>query len=107
MSKDYIFGGKTEDLILTIKNSGGPAHNVGIRLQPEHGNKISYELPTSIIPEMLAGGKETVKIPITADSNIMGTQETQLQIELLAENGTELARTKFRIRLIGPVPIER
>ncbi len=107
MSKDYIFAGKTEDLILTIKNSGGPAHNVKIRLQPESKNKISYELPTSIILEVLTGGKETIKIPITADSNIMGTQETQLQIELLGKNGTEFARTKFRIRLIGPVPIER
>ena len=107
LSERQLFAGRTADLTLIIKNSGGTARNVKIRLQPKSGNKVNYKLPESI-PHVPKNGEETIEIPITADSNISGTQEIELQIELLSENGTGLTTKKFPITIFGPVlPIER
>ena len=107
LSERQLFAGRTADLTLIIKNSGGTARNVKIRLQPKSGDKVNYKLPESI-PHVPKNGEETIEIPITADSNISGTQEIELQIELLSENGTGLTTKKFPITIFGPVlPIER
>lgn len=102
LSERHLLAGGTTDLILIIENKGGTARNVKIRLQPESGKQLKYELPGSI-PQVLRNGKETIEIPITADDNIMGTQEIELQIELLWEDGIKPATTKFPITLFGPV----
>ena len=102
LSERHLLAGGTADLTLIIKNRGGTARNVKIRLQPESGNQLKYELPGSI-PQVLKNGEETLEIPITADGNIMGTQEIELQIEVLWEDGIKPATTKFPITLFGPV----
>ena len=106
LSERQLFAGRTADLTLIIKNKGGIARNVKIRLQPKSGKQLKYELPEPI-PQVLKNGEKTIQIPITADGNIMGTQEIELQIELLWENGTKPATTKFPITIFGPVSIER
>lgn len=105
LSERQLFAGRTADLTLMIKNSGGTARNVKIRLQPKSGGKVNYKLPASI-PQVDKNGEETIEIPITADDNIAGTQKIELQIELLGENGMRLATTKLPITIFGPVPIK-
>ena len=101
LSKDYLLAGRTVELTLTIKNSGGAAHNVEIRLQPQSRVGLNYETPAPI-PEMLESSEETIEIPITADRNI-GNREESLKIELIGNNGTPLATTDLPLRILDTV----
>ena len=100
LSKRYLSAGKTADLTLTIKNNGGTARNVEIRLQPQSRVELNYELPAPI-PQVSENGKKEITIPITADRNV-GTREESLKIELFGQDGSLLAKTDFRFTILGP-----
>ncbi len=97
LSSAHLLAGKTIKLTLTIKNSGGTAHNVKIQLQPQSGDRINYELPAPI-PQVSENGEEKITIPIAADRNA-GTQEVSLTIKLLAQNGTRPVTQNLLLRI--------
>ncbi|MCY4569376.1 MAG: tetratricopeptide repeat protein [Candidatus Poribacteria bacterium] len=101
LSRDYLLGGQTVKLTLTIKNSGGTVHNVKIQLQPQSISGLNYETPAPI-PEILKSDEETIEIPIKADRNI-GNREESLKIELIGNNGTSLATTDILLRMLDTV----
>ena len=98
LSKRYLLAGRTENLTLIIKNSGGMAHNVKISLQPLSKAGLNYKLPAPI-PQVKENGEKRITIPITADRNI-GTREEPLKIELLGNNETPLATTNFLLKIL-------
>ena len=100
LNAPYLLAGKTETLILTIKNSGGTAHNIRISLQPENNAGLNYELPPPI-PIMGQNGEETIRIPITADRNIE-TRKESVKIKLSTDDGIELVPEPFDLQVLGP-----
>ena len=98
LSKRYLLVGRTENLTLTIKNTGGMVHNVKISLQPLSKVGLNYKLPAPI-PQVKENGEKRITIPITADSNV-GTREELLKIELFGQDGNSLAKTDFRFTIL-------
>ncbi len=98
LSNGHLSAGRTENLTLTIKNSGGMVHNVEIRLQPQSRVGLNYE-PPAPIPQVSENGEKRITIPITADSNV-GTREELLKIELFGQDGNSLAKTDFRFTIL-------
>ena len=101
LSRDYLLAGRTVNLTLIIKNSGGTAHNVKTQLQPQSRDGLNYEIPAPI-PEILKSNEKTIRIPITADRNI-GNREESLKIELIGNNGVSLATTEYPLRILDTV----
>lgn len=102
LNKKYLSPGKTANLVLTIKNNGGTARNVKIRLQPQSNvGGVSYELPEAI-PEVSKSNEEKIEISITADKNI-GNREEPLKIELIGNDGMPLATADCTLIILDPV----
>lgn len=99
LSAPYLLAGKTETLTLTIKNSGGTAHNIKISLEPKSKAGLNYELPASI-PIMGKNGEEKIKIHITVDKNI-GTRKESVKIELSTNDGIEPVTQTFDLQIFG------
>ncbi len=99
LSAPYLLAGKTETLILTIKNRGGTAQNIKIRLQPKDKTGLNYELPAPI-PIMGESGAERIKIPITGNKNIRTRKET-LKIELATDDRIEPVTYIFDLQIFG------
>lgn len=92
-------------LMLVISNKGGTVRNVELRIQ-------SFEPPSTaglrftnakLIPELSQNKIETIRIPITADKNIQGRDQT-LEIQLFGEDRTLLTTKNFSFKII-PTPI--
>jgi len=92
-------------LMLVISNKGGTVRNVELKIQ-------SFEPPSTaglrftnakLIPELGQNKIETIRIPITADKNIQGRDQT-LEIQLFGEDRTLLTTQNFSFKII-PAPI--
>ena len=97
LSAPYLFAGRTATLTLTIKNSGGTAHNIKISLEPKNKAGLNYELPP-LIPIMGESGQEKIEIHITADRNI-GTRKEPVTIRLSTEDGIEAVTKIFDLQI--------
>ncbi len=100
LSKRYLYAGRTADLELTIKNSGGMARNVEIRFQPQSSAGLNYERRTTIL-EIPKNKEKTIKIPISADNNIIPRKEF-LKIELSGNDGTIRVTKNLSFTIFGP-----
>ena len=85
----FLDAGETARLKFIIRNNGGTARNIQIRLEPLEprsiaGLRIEKSEP---IPKVSANSDETIRIPITADKNIQGRNQA-LQIQLLGKAGS-------------------
>ena len=102
LNKSHLSPGKTANLVLTIENNGGTARNVKIRLQPQpNAGGVNYELPKSI-PEVSKSNEKKIEIPISVDRNVE-TREEFLKIELIGNDGENLADTNFSFKIFSPV----
>ena len=99
LSVPYLFAGKTAILTLTVKNSGGTAHNVKINLEPKNKAGLNYEHPAPI-PIMGESGEEKIKIRITTDKDIRTRKET-VKIELSTDDGIEPVTKNFDLQIFG------
>ena len=99
LSARYLLAGRTETLTLTIKNSGGTAHNVRISLELKNKAGLNYELPVPI-PLMGESGEDKIKIAITADMNIE-TRKEPVKIELSTDDGIEPVTKTFDLQIFG------
>lgn len=99
LSAPYLLAGKIETLTLTIRNSGGTAHNIKISLQPKNKTGLNYKLPPPI-PIMGESGEEKIKIRIRADQNIE-TREESVTIRLSTDNEIAPVTKIFDLQIFG------
>ena len=97
----FLDAGETARLKLIIRNSGGTARNVDIRLEPPVLAGLRFMKP-ALIPKLSANSIETLRISITADKNVQG-REQSLEIQLFGKK-EQLTTKDFSFTIIPETP---
>lgn len=103
----FLDAGETARLKLIIRNSGGTARNIEVRLQPPSLAGLRYKKPGQI-SKISKNSEETIRISMTADKNVKGRNQA-LQIQVFGKIGLfgkkePLMTEEFSFKIIPSLP---
>ncbi len=93
----YIDAGEIVRIRLTITNSGSTAKNLKVGVSPKTIGGLRLQIPERIF-SLRKNQFETVRIPITADSQAR-TRKVPIKIEVLDKNQIPIATTDFQLNI--------
>lgn len=102
----FLDAGETARIKLIIRNNGGPARNVDIRLEPLEppaAAGLRFERSTSV-SKLNENSEKTIRISITADRNVKGRNQ-KMQVQIYGKAGffgkmEQLVTTRISFKII-------